>query len=163
MYYKLLFSFEVSILFSHDRAFLSLSHGSPPGLLSLLGQFDLSPRRNAWAFSWKGMLFFFHPFPWVSARLNLTPIFPHPQILGTSLPACLRAHNLHQPKGWNIKRNKRKCGVIQPLYIFFRCVPYKILLLIYRLNFVFRKFLKTRRHLGFGCKTVNSRGYSELR
>ena len=96
MYYKLLFSFEVSILFSHDRAFLSLSHGSPPGLLSLLGQFDLSPRRNAWAFSWKGMLFFFHPFPWVSARLNLTPIFPHPQNTGYE-SACLSARAQSTP------------------------------------------------------------------
>ena len=34
---------------------------------------------------------------------------------------------------------------------------------IYRSNFVFRKYLGTRRHLDFGRKTVNSQGYSELR
>ena len=34
---------------------------------------------------------------------------------------------------------------------------------IYHSNFVFRKCLGTRRHLGFGRKTVNSQGYSELR
>ena len=34
---------------------------------------------------------------------------------------------------------------------------------IYRSNFVFRKFLETRPHLGSGRKTVNSQGYSELR
>ena len=34
---------------------------------------------------------------------------------------------------------------------------------IYRTNFVFRKCLETRRHLGSGRKTVNSQGYSELR
>ena len=34
---------------------------------------------------------------------------------------------------------------------------------IYRSNFVFRKCLETRRHLGSGRKTVNSQGYSELR
>ena len=34
---------------------------------------------------------------------------------------------------------------------------------IYRTNFVFRKCLETRHHLGSGCKTVNSQGYSELR
>ena len=34
--------------------------------------------------------------------------------------------------------------------------------LIYRSNFIFQKFLDTRRHLGFGRKTVNSQGYSEL-
>ena len=34
---------------------------------------------------------------------------------------------------------------------------------IYRSNFVYRKCLKTRRHLGSGRKTVNSQGYSELR
>ena len=33
---------------------------------------------------------------------------------------------------------------------------------IYRSNFVFRKCLETRRHLGSGRKTVNSQGYSEL-
>ena len=33
---------------------------------------------------------------------------------------------------------------------------------IYRTNFVFRKCLETRRHLGFGRKTVNSERYSEL-
>ena len=33
---------------------------------------------------------------------------------------------------------------------------------IYRSNFVFRKFLETRPHLGSGRKTVNSQGYSEL-
>ena len=35
--------------------------------------------------------------------------------------------------------------------------------LIYRSNFVFRKFLEKRRHLDFGRKTVNSQEYSELR
>ena len=34
---------------------------------------------------------------------------------------------------------------------------------IYPSNFVLRKSLETRRHLGFGRKTVNSQGYSELR
>ena len=34
---------------------------------------------------------------------------------------------------------------------------------IYRSNFVFRKCLEARRHLGSGQKTVNSRGYFELR
>ena len=34
---------------------------------------------------------------------------------------------------------------------------------IYCLNFVFRKCLENRHHLGSGRKTVNSRGYSELR
>ena len=34
---------------------------------------------------------------------------------------------------------------------------------IYSSNFVFRKCLETRRHLGSGRKTVNSQGYSELR
>ena len=34
---------------------------------------------------------------------------------------------------------------------------------IYRTNFVFRKCLETRHHLGSGCKTVNSQGYSVLR
>ena len=34
---------------------------------------------------------------------------------------------------------------------------------IYCSNFVYRKCLKTRRHLGSGRKTVNSQGYSELR
>ena len=34
---------------------------------------------------------------------------------------------------------------------------------IYRSNVVFRKCLETRSHLGSGRKTVNSRGYSELR
>ena len=33
---------------------------------------------------------------------------------------------------------------------------------IYRSNFVFRKCLETRRHLGSCRKTVNSQGYSEL-
>ena len=30
-------------------------------------------------------------------------------------------------------------------------------------NHLFRKCLETRRHLGSGCKTLNSQGYSELR
>ena len=34
---------------------------------------------------------------------------------------------------------------------------------IYRTNFVFRKCVETRRHLGSGRKTVNSQTYSELR
>ena len=34
---------------------------------------------------------------------------------------------------------------------------------IYRLNFMLRKCLEVRRHLGSGRKTVNSQGYSELR
>ena len=34
---------------------------------------------------------------------------------------------------------------------------------IYRSNFVFGERLETRRCLGFGLKTVNSQGYSELR
>ena len=34
---------------------------------------------------------------------------------------------------------------------------------IYSSDFVFRKCLETRRHLGSGRKTVNSQGYSELR
>ena len=34
---------------------------------------------------------------------------------------------------------------------------------IYRSNIVLRKCLETRRHLGYGRKTVNSQGYSELR
>ena len=34
---------------------------------------------------------------------------------------------------------------------------------IYRTNFVFRKCVETRRHLGSGRKTVNSQPYSELR
>ena len=34
---------------------------------------------------------------------------------------------------------------------------------IYRSNFVLRKCLKTRCHLDYGRKTVNSQGYSELR
>ena len=33
---------------------------------------------------------------------------------------------------------------------------------IHRSNFVLRKCLEARRHLGFGPKTVNSQGYSEL-
>ena len=33
----------------------------------------------------------------------------------------------------------------------------------YSKNFVFRKCLEMRRHLGSGRKTVNSQGYSELR
>ena len=33
---------------------------------------------------------------------------------------------------------------------------------IYRSNFVLRKCLETRRHLGSGHKTVNSQGYSEF-
>ena len=40
-------------------------------------------------------------------------------------------------------------------YLFVNCF-------IYRTNFVFRKCLETRHHLGSGCKTVNSQGYSEL-
>ena len=35
---------------------------------------------------------------------------------------------------------------------------------IYRSNFVFHKFLETKRHLSLGSQnTVNSQGYSELR
>ena len=34
---------------------------------------------------------------------------------------------------------------------------------IYRSNSIFRKCLEMRCHLGSGCKTVNSQGYSELR
>ena len=34
---------------------------------------------------------------------------------------------------------------------------------IYRSNFVYRKWLKKRWHLGSGRKTVNSQGYSEIR
>ena len=34
---------------------------------------------------------------------------------------------------------------------------------IYSSNFVFRKCSEATRHLGFGRKTVNSQGYSELR
>ena len=33
---------------------------------------------------------------------------------------------------------------------------------IYRSNSIFRKCLEMRCHLGSGCKTVNSQGYSEL-
>ena len=32
---------------------------------------------------------------------------------------------------------------------------------IYRSDFVLRKCLETRRHLGYGRKTVNSQGYSD--
>ena len=61
-------------------------------LQACLGHFDLSPRRNPWAFSWEGALFFFRPrLSRVYARLNLTPTFSHPKILSTSLSkVCAR-------------------------------------------------------------------------